>query len=78
MYHTAITINTPYFNGIRSTMIESSLLSDQRSTTKPPRLDGFVEGAKSQMHIPKWAQSLQNSTDRGERRAKLALLNLSE
>ena len=34
-------INTPYFNGIRSTVIESSLLSDQRSTTKPPRLDYY-------------------------------------
>ena len=33
------TINTPYFNGIWSTVIESSLLSVQRSTTKPPRLD---------------------------------------
>ena len=37
------TINTPYFNGIWSTVIESSLLSDQqRSTTKPPRLDQLL------------------------------------
>ena len=38
-------------SGIRSTVIESSLLSDQRSTTKPPRLDSsymFIESFKAQ------------------------------